>query len=53
MGGTVAVRLANLRADRVVGLIVAEPILTEAERGYEKRFLAYTEDEYEKHFPRL
>lgn len=53
MGGTTAIRVANLRADRVVGLIVVEPILTEAERGYEKRFLAYTEDEFEKHFPRL
>jgi pimeloyl-ACP methyl ester carboxylesterase len=53
MGGTIAIRVSNLRADRVVGLIVAEPVLTETERGYEKRFLAYTEEELEKHFPRL
>lgn len=53
MGGSVAVRLANLRADRVTGLVLAEPNLVEADSTYSKRFASYAEDQYIAAFPRL
>lgn len=53
MGGSIAIRVASLRADRVAGLIVAEPNLTEADATYSKRIMAYSEDEYVTAFPRL
>lgn len=53
MGGSIATRVASLRADRVAALIVAEPNLTEADATYSKRIISYTEEEYAAVFPRL